>query len=36
MLEGLAMCLSVGVSKAREFAALHNLPLVAVNHLEVQ
>ncbi|XP_024395864.1 probable tRNA N6-adenosine threonylcarbamoyltransferase, mitochondrial [Physcomitrium patens] len=31
---GLSMCLRVGVSKAREIARVHRLPMVGVHHME--
>eukprot|EP01113_Clastostelium_recurvatum_P043236 TRINITY_DN710_c1_g1_i1.p1 TRINITY_DN710_c1_g1~~TRINITY_DN710_c1_g1_i1.p1 ORF type:complete len:359 (-),score=46.73 TRINITY_DN710_c1_g1_i1:69-1145(-) len=31
---GMSSCLSVGLDKAKDLARRHNLPLVAVNHLE--
>ncbi len=32
---GLAYCLQVGIEKAKEIAISHNIPLIAVNHMEV-
>jgi len=33
---GLGPCLGVGLDKAKELAMQHNLPFIAVNHLEVR
>jgi len=33
---GLGPCLGVGLDKAKELAMHHNLPFIAVNHLEVR